>query len=177
MSDFSPTLQPDEQLLWRGKPKGGFLFGTADLFFAPFAMFFCGGVIFWLVLSIQNHWHIVSTILAAIFSVFGIYVLLVRFVVDMMIRENTRYAMTDKRIYILKKGILRSFELSAFKKFILDAAVDGSGTIIFGEKNTYMHYFGNNLNSWPGIPDVPTFQRIENAKEVFAKIGELRKAK
>jgi hypothetical protein len=176
MSDFSTNLQPDEKQLWSGRPKGGLLFGTADLFIAPFAMFFAGGMIFWLVLSIQQQWPIVSTILAAILSAFGLHLLLFRFLVDTSIREGTRYVLTDKRIYIQKKGKLQSFELTNFKKFTLDAAVDGTGTIIFGEKNAYMHYFGNNLNGWPGMPDVPTFQRIDNAQGVFKMIGELRKA-
>ena len=111
-SSFARELSPDERLLWAGRPRRGVLFfRTADLFAIPLALVWCGiisSVGFSMLSSALRGGSIAwpSPIAVALMMLFGLYMLVGRFLVDSRQREKTVYAVTSKRI-IICSGLLK----------------------------------------------------------------------
>lgn len=162
---------PTTKVVWQGQPQKGLVFGTTDFFLLPFAMFFLGGTLLWWTMA-PNYIHL---FFAIFLTILGSYFFLGRFLTDMLRRERTYYGFSKDEIFILVGEKLKTYELKSFDRLVLDAAVDGKGTIVFGMPNFYMKTFGNNISNWPGVPYVPAFQRIDDVRAVFQQLESLRK--
>ena len=169
-------LDPGEQLLWSGQPRGGIRFRWQDWFLIPFSLVWGGGMLFGfgaaLVEGVRGLDHtllfpgvILIPIAAVVF-----YVVFGRFIVDAKGRERTYYGVTNERVVIIR-GLLRqqikSLQLRALQEVSMSKRSDGSGTITFGQPP----FFGGFAmgGSWPGSGRFapPSFEMIERAKEVY----------
>jgi hypothetical protein len=162
-------LSSSTKLIWQGQPQQGLVFGTTDFFLLPFAMFFLGGTLLWWAMA-PNYVHLTA---AVVLTLLGAYFFLGRFLTDMWRRAKTYYGFSKDQIFILVGQELRTYDIQSFNRLVLDAAVDGRGTIVFGEPNFYMKTFGNNITNWPGVSYVPSFQRIEEVKAVYQQLEGL----
>lgn len=169
-------LDSGEKLIWAGIPKQGMVFRGSDIFLIPFSLVWGGFAIFWeiMALSIPKE---DSTAIAYVFPLFGIpfviiglYIIFGRFIFDAKKRAKPFYGLTDQRVIIVfgsfSKGV-KSLNLSTLSDVSLTEKNDLSGTITFGQEYQMAKFWS--VNSFPSMEDknVPKFELIENAKEVY----------
>lgn len=100
MSDFAP-IDPDEEILWQGRPDTALRFGMATMaagIFAVALVLACLGLA--TVIDRANtgsYWAILAPGMIA-----GVVIVLTGPVTDKLIRRNTRYQLTNKRMMIAK---------------------------------------------------------------------------
>mgnify|MGYP001195857327 FL=1 len=172
-SIFDTLLNSGEKLLWSGKPRQGFLLHRSDVFFIPFS----------LVWAVIAGWLEYGTLVSPLpledklwsfFSLFvAAYILVLRFVVDLLSRYFSFYALTDKRLLIhtgFLKTTLLSLPLAEQKEINLDLRKDGSGDIVFGplDPKSWMYTGGG----WPkfGENPPPAFVLLKDAEKIYKLI-------
>ncbi len=184
-SQIRSELSKDETLIWVGQPKQGILFRSSDVFLIPFSLFWGGFAIFWEVgvISIPHAGNKAPIPVGIIFPLFGIpfviiglYLIFGRFIADAKRRTGTYYGLTDQRIIIVS-GIfsrkVKSMNLRTLTDISLDEKTNGTGTITFGPTNPMAQW--NRGFAWPGMTEMtPSFEVIQNAKEVYEKIRNAR---
>ena len=125
--EIKPHLNPDERLLWSGRPKSGIVFRRSEILLIPFSVLWTG-------LAIFIVWHI-EFAGALIFVAIGIYLIFGRFWVDSKIRSKTHYGLTDTRIIIISslfRPTIQNHFLVKLPKMTVSEKSDGSGTITLG---------------------------------------------
>lgn len=166
---FQGRLLPGERIAWRGTPGRGILSTSSDIFLVPFSLAWCGFAIFWTVSATGNRAPDFFTLWGTMFICLGVYFVAGRFVVDAWIRRGTAYALTDRRILILRGppfGKLIAVSLTQLPDVSLSERRDGRGTIRFGAE---LSMFNNRkASAWaPSLDAVPQFIAIEDARRVF----------
>ena len=96
-----------------------------------------------------------------------------RFIHDSKKRAKTFYGLTDQRAIIISglfSKSVKSLNLRSLSDVSLSEKSDKSGTITFGQENQMMSFFGG--NNFPGMvgSNVPKFELIDNAKEVYDQL-------
>lgn len=161
---------PGERILWRGEPAGGIRFVAADLFAIPFAAL-------WLALvsgafvsdpaPAANN-DPAGDFILPVFIAIGVYILVGRFFVDMLIRSRSEYVLTDRRA-VIESGLLfrskRSANLAATPEIRLRGGTRGRGSVEFGSGSP----FAMMPRSWPGMSRYlpPAFEMIDDAESVY----------
>src|SRR5258708_21792082 len=108
-AEIERVLQPDEQLLWYGRPQQGIRFAPQDVFQLPFSLLWGGFAIFWetKVLSLRGApWFF--AIWGIPFVGMGLYLIAGRFFVDRARRACTYYGLTSRRAILVKAARRRS---------------------------------------------------------------------
>lgn len=175
---FQQFLEPGERILWSGKPRQGFLLRRSDVFFIPFSIVWAA-IAVWMEYAPltsplpleEKFWSILSIAVAA-------YILALRFVVDLLYRHFSYYALTDRRILIhagLFKPTLTSLPLATQKDIHLDLRKDGSGDIVFGplDPKAWMYTGGG----WPKFGEKlsPSFEMLKDAPDIYKRIVSQQK--
>lgn len=170
---FQQFLDPGEKILWHGKPRQGFLLRRSDVFFIPFSIVWTA-IAVWLEYTTMTSplpleeklWSIFSLAVAA-------YILALRFVVDLLYRYFSYYALTDRRVLIhtgLLRSILTSLPLAAQKEIHLDQRKDGSGDVVFGplDPKAWMYTGGG----WPRMGEnlSPAFEMLTDPAKIYKQI-------
>lgn len=177
-------LDSGEKLIWAGIPKQGTVFRASDVFMIPFSLLWGGFAILWEVMALSIPKEDAGAI-AYVFPLFGIpfvivglYMIFGRFIFDAKKREKTFYGLTDQRAVIVSgifsKGV-KSLNLSTLSDVSLSEKNDLSGTITFGQENQIANFFAGNSFPGMGSTNVPKFELIENAKEVYNKLRAQQK--
>jgi hypothetical protein len=152
---------------------------SKDIFLIPMSLFWCGFVVFWEsnVLRIPNA-PIMMVVIGGVFLLVGLYLVVGRFFVDAWIRARMNYALTDRRILILRSRPsikLQSVSLDRLPEATLSETSNGRGSIRFGAP---ISIWGNRsmggIGSWtPSLDPTPQFLAIDDVKKVFARIQGL----
>ncbi|MCG2784644.1 MAG: PH domain-containing protein [Anaerolineae bacterium] len=181
-SIFQELLNPGEKVLWRGKPRQGFVFWRSDIFFIPFSIVWAVLAYLWeFETAVSNvpfqdkFWSIFSLSVAA-------YILLLRFFVDLAYRYLTFYALTNQRVLIhtgLFKTTLTSLPLADLKEINLDLHKNGRGDIVFGPLDPKAWiYTGGGWPKMGGQTPAPAFEMLKDAEKVYKQIlAQQKKAK
>ncbi|MGE0230226.1 MAG: hypothetical protein AB7O39_07495 [Flavobacteriaceae bacterium] len=168
-------LMPEERVVWEGRPKTGLLFRRNEGFHIGmsliWAVFFVA--VFWDI----GFWRADSPFFLKLFSlpfvVAGFFALVGRFWIDMWVRRRLRYAVTNRRIMIMKgdgASVSRSFDITRLPALELEERPDGSGTIKFGETDRGI-FASRDFGFWiPALSATPQFLAIEKARSVFELI-------
>lgn len=120
-----------------GAPRQGVVLRQADLFMIPFSLLWGGFAVFWEFSVLRTGGPGFFALWGLPFVAVGIYVTIGRFFVDLATLSDV--SMTERP--------------------------DGSGTITFGAMNPmYAMYAGM---SWPGVPQVPSFEMIPDVRSVY----------
>jgi len=177
-----------ENLLWAGRPKGGFLLRGSDVFMIPFSIFWCGFAIFWMIGASRALWasegettpiNYIFPLFGLPFVIVGLYMVFGRFLVDKAQREKTTYGVSNERV-IIKSGLfsstVKSLNLRTLSDITLKERKDGSGMITFGASNPMFSMF-EGMNWWPGTSQYqsPAFDSIPEAKKVYDLIRQQQK--
>lgn len=164
-------LLPGEKVLWEGAPAPGVRFSPEDIFAVPFALFWSGIVLcIWIVILTGGATEVdpIAYFILPAFLIVGLYMLVGRFIVDMIARSKIRYFLTSARA-VIESGVmrreLRSVQLAAVAEIVFRQGRKGMGTVRFGAQGP----FGMIPPSWPGARQMlpPTFEAIENAEHVY----------
>jgi len=113
-----------------------------------------------------------------LFLLVGLYLTIGRFVFDAWIRAGVLYALTDRRILILRSRPsvrFQSVSLDRLPEATLNETSGGRGSIRFGAP---IAIWGNRslggMGSWtPSLDPTPQFLAIDDVKKVFARVQAL----
>jgi hypothetical protein len=164
----SPKLLPSERIVWEGRPSTGLIFRPIDVFLVPFSLLWGGFALSWNV-SAWTTADLSFNLFGLPFLIVGIYVIFGRFLVDMSLRRNLSYFVTNKRILIERRSTgsnTKSLDIDRLPALELDERSDGSGSIRFGTSGGWLA--GNNFGMWqPTFDPTPQFIRISNVRSVY----------
>ena len=176
-SEIKQELDPDERLLWSGKPRKGLAFRGSDAAFIPFSMLWGGFAIFWEVAVLKSNGPLLMKLWGIPFVLVGLYMMVGRFFFDAWRRDKTTYGLTNERVIIVSTLFSRkvkSLNLYALADITLDQKSNALGSIIFGDAgNTW-----RNGPQWGGKrrqPEPPSFEMIEDARKVYEMIREAQR--
>lgn len=161
-----------ERILWAGQPKLGLLLVGGDVLTIPFSLLWTGGIC--LAAFHGAHPRFPGGELAFV-PVFGaaFYMLIGRFLVDAWFRSRTYYAVTDRRVLILREGRWAAFHaISRDRLDVIELKEAGArGTIRFGQTVRRARGWGSLL---PVLDPRPQFLCIEDARGVFDLLQRTR---
>jgi len=167
---FHQELQPNERILWTGKPRQGIILRTADALLIPFSLLWAGFAFFWETAVVVGGAPFFFELWGIPFVLVGCYVLFGRFIADARSCSRTDYAVTTDRVLIhsgLFHSTLRSVNLKTLSDMTLDTKNDGRGTITFGQTNPLSGWYGNGMWFNNSRYTAPAFEQIENVREVY----------
>lgn len=166
---FQRRLLPRERILWSGAPAQGLLFTNRDFFLIPFSLLWCGFTIFWTYTAVRRGAPFFFYVWGAMFVCIGLFLVFGRFAFDAWLRRRISYAVTDKRILIMRTAPSSSFtsiDLDRLSDVQLTGERSGRGNLRFGAATSV---FGNpRMGSWsPSLDPVPQFLGIQDPSKVF----------
>ncbi len=169
--DLRRNLLPGEKILWEGEPYKGVVLRPIEAFLIPFSLLWGGFAVFWNVgvwTTDQKISDFPFKLFGLPFLVAGLYFTFGRFLVDMRMRRNLRYAVTDRRVLIFKRNtsMSKSIDIKRIPTLELNERADGSGTIRFGPATSM--FDGRNFGIWQPTSDAtPQFIRVQNVRSVY----------
>ena len=107
------------------------------------------------------------------FLVVGLYLIAGRFFHDAWLRKTVYYAVTDKRILVLRGPKITSIDIHRLPRLELSEHKDDTGTVAF-EATSAMPFGGMNGFSWwvPALSSSTQFFRIHDARKVYILIRD-----
>lgn len=172
-----PYLQPGERLLWTGRPRQGLVLRGAEwrgllgsLMWAVVALVF-----------VANLWRaglsLTDLVAGAALLLYALYSTLGRVVLAAWLRSRTHYAVTDRRILIIRgrdQGAVQSVDLKPDAQVTPDIRADGSGSITFSE-GQLVATGRRGRRARRRAP--PAFEDIPDAQQVHALIQQVMQAR
>ena len=164
-------LERGERQLWAGTPRLGVVLRQADLLMIPFSLLWCGFAVFWEVSVLRTGAPGFFALWGVPFVAWGIYVTAGRFFADAWRRGRTSYFVTSSRIVIVGGTFTpstKSLLLTTLSDVSMTERPDGTGTITFGATNPMFAMYAG--MSWPGVPQVPSFEMIPDVRRVYGVV-------
>jgi hypothetical protein len=171
-------LGPHEQLLWVGRPVQGFMLRAIDLVYIPTILIWNGLVVSSLIDAIVTDAPVEHVRLIVGFALFGLYLLVGRFWVDVYSRAHTLYAVTSGRVMIVSGAFGRhtkSVSIDKLPEISLSERADGSGSIVFGP-DPYWWYAGAGAIFHLTSNLLPNFELAAESRRVYEIIREAQRA-
>lgn len=167
---FQKELQPNERILWTGRPGQGIAFRPSDALMIPFSLLWAGFAFFWETMVILGRAPLFFALWGVPFVLVGCYMVFGRFLLDAMSRSRTTYAVTTERA-LIRTGLvhpsLRSVNLRTLPEMTLDTKSDGRGTITLGQTNPMNMLYGGAFWFNNARYTAPAFEGIENVRDVY----------
>jgi hypothetical protein len=174
-NQFTSYLGPEESLIWTGRPSQGIKFNSYDLFYIPFSFIWASFALSNIFSTISQPINLFSLLFELIFLGLGVYITIGRFFFDALKRRYTYYAITSKSI-LIKSGIffkeIDTLDIGSTYNINLKEKSNKSGTIIFGPEDPRNPFFKR--RNWQKDSSVPIFEFIQNVKEVYDLIIQIR---
>jgi hypothetical protein len=149
----------------------------------PFSLLWAGFAIFWEYMALfkipkNNPVGWLFPLFGMAFVLAGLYIVFGRFLVDAKIRQNTEYAVTNRRAIIVSTLFgrkTRSINLQATPDISLSERADRSGTISFGS-GVPSYGWWSQRNLWsPSAGSQPAFEMIDDARGVYDLIESTKR--
>ncbi len=177
--ELSRHLDSGESLKWSGVPKSGVLLRGSDVFLIPFSFLWGGFAVFWEFGVITSDAPFFFMLWGIPFVLVGLYITVGRFFVDARRRARSFYGVTDRRVIILSglfSRTVNTLPLKSLSDISLKEKPDRSGTIYFGRPHPMASWVAG--MQWPGMGQYqsPSFELIQNAKEVHDLVLEAQRA-
>ena len=177
---FQKRLLPRERILWSGLPAQGVLFTGRDMFLIPFSLLWCGFAIFWTYMATRQGAPLFFDAWGGMFICIGLFFVFGRFALDAWLRRRISYAVTDKRILIMRAAPFSSFtsiDLERLPDIQLTGEGARRGNLRFGAASSlfgnpgmggWSQYRYQSFGGWaPALDPVPQFLGIEDPSKVF----------
>jgi hypothetical protein len=164
---LQPFLLPGERLLWAGRPRRGLDFGPADLLAVAIGLFFAALPF----RDSDDRWFSAPASVDDIicFAV-ALYFLFRPFLDNARLRSNLLYAVSDRRVILLRTGWrrrLESLDLGYLPMLELDHDGADRGTLHFDLEGEGDRYFRVDYRPWsPSGSNRPGFEDIEHPQMV-----------
>ena len=174
---FQKELLKDEKILWSGQPDTSIIFTKMDAFLVPFSIMWGGFAVFWELSVIVSGAPFFFMLWGIPFVLVGLYFIFGRFIYKKKKKENTHYAVTNKRVLILSKNDFQESYIDTIPAFNKTIKHDGIGTIKFGNSNIFSSMYANTGLDFFGLfygKDVPTFYDIKEAQRVYDMVINMR---
>jgi hypothetical protein len=175
---FQPYLSPGERVLWSGRPKQGLALSSRDALLIPFSLMWGGFAIFWNVgvwtdfkTDTADDWFF--KLWGLPFLAVGLYLILGRFFHDAWIRRNLLYAVSDRRILVLRGSNITSRDIKSLPMLDFSEHRDGTGTILFDSDEGGYSMLGRRrgFGDWTLSRSANAqFFRIQNPRRVYELI-------
>ena len=162
-----------ETILWQGRPKRGLILSAKDAFIIPFSILWCGFITFWEYMALKMKAPVFMALFGIPFMLVGIYILIGRFIQDIIVRANTRYIVTSKRIAIKTFSKTRYIASEKWSAAQLEEFDSGYGNILFGEESESSGQRRNTSFIQPSNLGSPAFFRIPDAAKVYDLIRQI----
>ncbi|TLS78265.1 hypothetical protein FE236_00455 [Mariprofundus erugo] len=136
-------LETGERLLWSGQPLQGFRLRPRDWFLIPFSALFTAVSAYFLSMILRLELPQFMAIISGLFTAIGVYLLVLRFPVGVWLRRHTRYMLTDRRVVVVRPGLMirPPVQVRNLSELTEDVRLlehrDGSGSIIFERESYY----------------------------------------
>jgi hypothetical protein len=158
-------LDPDERIVWQGRPDGGWHFKAAHLVALIFGLFFSGFALFWMVMAAQAGGHI--WMFGLIHFTVGLAVMVGGPLADTYTRRHSHYTLTDRRAFIATDMPLLGRKLKSYP-------ITAETVISFEDGPLASIYFASRqVRRKSGRRSIPIgFERIENGRHVLALIRQ-----
>lgn len=105
------------------------------------------------------------------FLLVGVFFLIGRFVLDVLLRARTAYTLTDRRALIVRTGAMSrhsSVDLRAVADLHLSSEPGRLGTLRFGPAAPLLGFGTSGMSFWvPALDPTPQFAMLRNAARVF----------
>ena len=172
---LSSRLLPRERLQWSGRPRRGLLLAPSDMILIPFSLLWGGFVVFWEAMAVTMKAPAFMALFGVPFVIVGLYIVVGRFAVDAWLRGRTHYAITDRRVLILREApwpSLTAVQLDRLPEATVTEGADGSGTIRFGPSLSFLNTNrAGLLGVWtPSLDPTPQLRAIDDVRTVFALV-------
>ena len=171
--DFRPYLEPDEYVVWQGKPEKGNYFRQEDIFRVPFGLFFFGFAVVWAAMASQA--SIGFGLFALPFMAVGLYISVGIIIHRAILLSKSEYAITNKKLIRICGEKVEIVYGNQINNMQIMMNKDGTGTIVFLRQEVY--YRGTDRHiSYPG--GTMGFHSLDNIKDVIyvqQKINEIEK--
>ena len=188
---FGPELEPDEQILWAGRPDQGFVFNKYEFLLVPLTIMWCSFAFFWewSVISIFSSvgqemenvpppFEVMDTMFSVAglpFCLYGLYLVFGRFILDIIRRRMLYYAVTDNRVIIISNMLGRSVNshfLDSLTTVKLTVRTDNTGTIRIKDFDIifvlfFLVFFIQMSHG--------QLERIDNVRQVYSLLNRERK--
>ena len=177
---FNDELNPNERIIWTGRPRQGFLLRPADALLIPFSLLWGGFACFWEGGVISSGAPFFFMIWGIPFILVGLYIIAGRFFVDMAQRGKTYYALTNERVIIIS-GLFnkntKALKLNGLQEINIGTGRNGRGTITFGPSSPISWlYSGSGFPNMGRYNIAPSFEMIDDAGMVYRQIKSLQGA-
>ena len=178
--EINRQINPNERVLWAGRPKTGFTFQASDIYLTLFGLFWLSAIIpGFLGALTSDEGHAPPIFFMVPFLLVGLYLVIGRFIHDAWRRSRTYYGLTDQRVIILSGWFgtnIKSIPLKSQPDLSLKEKSNRSGTITFGTGR-----FGSGMYArmyWPGMSDKtpPVIELIDNVRNVYNQILSAQQA-
>lgn len=160
---------PGERVVWTDRPPQGIRFASFDLFLVPFSLMWGGFAIFWEIMAVAYGAGLFFALWGIPFVLIGLYLIVGRFLHDAAIRRRQIYAVTNKRVLILKsqrRSGLRSLDIERLPTLDLREGTNGRGSIIF--EPSLGPWSGASFGWWvPSLSSSVRFIDIPNVRNVY----------
>jgi len=183
-----PDLASEERVLWAGRPGRGVGLRWGYLAQIPFFLAWTGFAVFWEGTVILTGGPWCMALFGLPFVLLGIHMLIGRFVLDVLDRRRTVYAVTSKRILVVRPGLFGRTLLHGSLRDVLDVKPslkpDGRGILTFQARNPASWL--TEVSAWSAIGrflesqlltgrmPMVSFEMIPDAKEVSVGIERAR---
>jgi hypothetical protein len=158
-------LDAGEVVVWSGRPRQGIWFRAEDAALIPFSLLWCSFAIFWETMVLISRAPLIMRLWGIPFVLAGLYMVAGRFFHESWERARTWYAVTDRRILIVRTGRFarwKAIMLSQLPETTLQLHRDGCGTICFGSAEHFKA-----ARERRRAPELPRFHGIADARAVF----------
>ncbi|HET7466715.1 MAG TPA: PH domain-containing protein [Candidatus Dormibacteraeota bacterium] len=178
-AELQPELQPDEHLMWTGRPDPGSLFTAMDAFLVPFSLLWGGFAIFWESSVIAAGAPVFFLLWGTPFVLLGLYLIFGRFLVKRYTRRHTYYGVTDRRVIVLSTAFGRNVKSVSIKRLPgleLSTRRGRAGTVTFGHWSGFAGMYANTGLDWLawGMGQRPmAFYDLEDARSVYELVDRL----
>jgi hypothetical protein len=133
---FAERLLREEKVIWRGRPQQGLMLTSRDATLIPVSLVWGGFMVFWESSVLRNpNSPTFMALFGGLFLLIGLFLTIGRFFVDAWIRAGVLYALTNRRILILRSRPSINFQsvsLDHLPAATLDETSRGRGSIRFG---------------------------------------------
>lgn len=174
-------LFSDEHVLWSGQPKQGIVFSAKDAVLIPFSLMWGGFAVFWNAMvwlgpfgsgnQEASPWFF--KLWGLPFLIIGVYIVIGRFLHDKHIRNNLLYAVTNKRILIVRGPKIMSLDIKRLPRLELSEHKDGTGTLAFEAPSNVLFTGANGIGGWvPSLSGAMQFTRIREPRMLYELISK-----
>lgn len=164
-------LQPDEHILWRGKPGKGNLLTQRDILFIPFSIFWCGFAIFWLVTAISSGAPVFFWVFGIPFVAIGLFMVFGRFIYTAYMRKCTAYVITSQKILRRRGKHIDMLLEGSIPAAHVEIHKNGNGTIHFRPEGYGSYYYPRNRAMENGF----SLENLTDVLRAQQALGDMKK--